>query len=68
LPVPSQKPSSPQEVPEAVHALWATWPDGTGRHCPSVCPFKAFVQAEHPLQAWLQQTPSATTPDVHSKV
>jgi hypothetical protein len=37
-------------------------------HCPSVCPFSAFVQAEHPLQVALQQTPSAITPDVHSKV
>jgi hypothetical protein len=27
-----------------------------------------LVQAEHPVQAKLQQTPSATTPDVHSKV
>jgi hypothetical protein len=31
------------------------------------CPFKALVHAEHPVHAWLQQTPSATTPEVHWK-
>jgi hypothetical protein len=30
------------------------------------CPFNALVQALQPVQALSQQTPSATTPDVHS--
>jgi hypothetical protein len=41
----------------------------TARHWPVVvaaCPFKALVQALQPVQALSQQTPSATTLDVHS--
>jgi hypothetical protein len=41
----------------------------TGRHWPVVfaaCPFKVLVHAEQPVQAVLQQTPSAITPEVHS--
>jgi hypothetical protein len=33
----------------------------------AACPFKALVHAEHPPHAKLQQTPSATTPEVHWK-
>jgi xanthine dehydrogenase molybdopterin-binding subunit B len=31
----------------------------------AACPFKALVHAEHPPHVELQQTPSATTPEVH---
>jgi hypothetical protein len=69
-PFPSQVPSSPQGG-LAAHVLWPGWPATTARHCPSatdapVCLFRASVHAEQPEHAWLQQTPSATTPDVHS--
>jgi hypothetical protein len=65
LPAPSHLPVVPQVVFESVQVLWPTWPAGTARHCPSVCPFRSFVHAEHPVQSLSQQTPSATTPDVH---
>lgn len=32
----------------------------------AACPFNVLVHAEQPVQALLQQTPSAITPDVHS--
>ena len=67
LPAPSHIPVRPQGTFEAAQALWAAWPAGTGRHWPSVCPFRSFVHAEHPVQSLSQQTPSATTPDVHSE-
>jgi hypothetical protein len=65
LPAPSHMPVVPQVVFAAVQVLWPTWPAGTARHCPSLCPFRSFVHAEHPVQSLSQQTPSATTPDVH---
>jgi hypothetical protein len=65
LPAPSHMPVVPQVVFAAVQILWPAWPAGTGRHCPSLCPFRVFVHAEQPLQSLLQQTPSATIPDVH---
>jgi len=66
-PAPSHMPVAPQVSVETVQAAWAIWSCGTERHCPSVCPFKAFVHAMHPVQlSWLQHTPSATNPDVHS--
>jgi hypothetical protein len=65
LPAPSHIPVRPQRTFEAAQALWAAWPAGTGRHWPSVCPFRALVHAKHPLHALSQHTPSATTPEVH---
>ena len=65
LPAPSHRPVVPQVVFESVQVLWPTLPAGTERHCPSLCPLRAFVHAKQPLQSLLQQTPSATTPDVH---
>jgi hypothetical protein len=69
-PLPSQVPSSPQGG-LAVHVLWPPWPATTARHCPSaapvpVCLLRASVHAEQPEHALSQQTPSATTPDLHS--
>jgi hypothetical protein len=64
-PAPSHMPVVPQGGFAAVQVLWPTWFAGTARHCPSVCPFRSFVHAEHPVQSLSQQTPSATTPDVH---
>jgi hypothetical protein len=56
----------------AVHALWgADLFATTGRHWPVVfaaCPFNVAVQAEQPVHAVAQQTPSAMIPDVHSYV
>jgi hypothetical protein len=56
-------------VPDG-QVLWgADLPATTGRHDPVVvdaCPFKALVQALQPVHALSQQTPSATTFDVHS--
>ena len=65
LPAPSHMPVAPQGEFAAVQELWPTWPAGTGRHWPSVCPLRAFVHAMHPAQSLSQQTPSATTPDLH---
>ena len=64
-PAPSHMPVVPQVVFESVQVLCPALPAGTGRHCPSLCPFRVFVHAKQPLQSLLQQTPSATTPDVH---
>ena len=54
-----------------LQALWGAAPLAvvTGRQVPVVlvaCPFSAAVHAEQPVQSLLQQTPSATIPDVHS--
>ena len=66
-PLPSHLPSSPQVTPEAAHALWATWPATTGRHWPAAPLVRVPPeQALQPVHATLQQTPSATTPEVHS--
>jgi hypothetical protein len=49
--------------------LWGAVPAATGRHCPVVLegwPFRSLVHAEHPPHAWLQHTPSAQKPEVHS--
>jgi hypothetical protein len=61
-------PSNPQVMPEAVQALWATFPAEIDRHCPVVPPVRSFVHALQPVQALLQHTPSATIPDEHSYV
>ena len=44
-PLPSQVPSVPQAVPETAQALCALWPAVTGRHMPSLCPFRVAEQA-----------------------
>jgi hypothetical protein len=61
-------PSEPQVVPEAAHALCATWPATTGRQRPAAPPVKVPPeQALQPVHALSQHTASATMLDTHSK-
>ena len=72
------QPLSPSHSPFGPHGALAlatqapcgaAMPAITGRHCPSralpPCPFRARVQAEQPVQASSQHTPSAQISDVH---
>jgi hypothetical protein len=67
-PAPSQTPVVPQLcAPVSVHWLFGSFPAATGPHEPSAPePFLAAVHAMHvPVQAALQQTPSAQKPLRH---
>jgi len=65
-PAPSQFPSSPQGVPEAVQAPCGSVVALTGLHCPVVWPVRLFVHAEQPVHALSQQTPSTQCVLAHS--
>jgi hypothetical protein len=68
-PLPLQKPSVPHDAaPRSAHWLFGSVPVATLPHTPFCpCPFAAALHAEQiPVQAVLQQTPSAQKPVAHS--
>jgi hypothetical protein len=61
-----QAPVWPQLVASAAHSLSGSVPFDTAAQCPSLTPVLVRTQASQvPLQALLQQTPSAQKPLVH---
>jgi hypothetical protein len=69
-PAPSHMPSLPHALLalSSAQALWGSELTSTGLQVPSATPVSDFVQALQPPQVLSQQTPSVTTPEVHSWV